>query len=119
MTFLFGLLILFQIKHWLCDFVWQTTAEIQHKGTYGNSLGMMHSVKHSVGTAVALLLMGTELQWAWPLAVLDGVLHYHIDWAKMNWGCQDQQDAKFWNHLGLDQMSHQLTYIGIVAILVA
>ena len=40
-----------------------------------------------------------------------------IDWAKMNWGNRDKENPSFWAHLGLDQMAHQLTYIGLVAII--
>ena len=51
------------------------------------------------------------------LAVGDFVLHYHIDYCKMHYGNRDIKTPAFWAQLGLDQMAHQLTYIGIAALL--
>jgi len=108
------------IKHWYVDFVDQDQREIAHKGIYGHWLGIRHSAKHGIGTAIAVALtLGPEM---WLVSVLlgmfDSVIHYHIDWAKMHWGNQDLSQASFWAHLGLDQMAHYLTYVGIVAIIV-
>jgi hypothetical protein len=61
--------------------------------------------------------MGIDLSWVLWLSLLDFVAHYHIDWAKMNWGQRDTRHPSFWAHLGLDQMAHHLTYVGIVAII--
>jgi hypothetical protein len=115
MTYAFCLLILLQIKHWYIDFVNQSTEEVQHKGIYWSWLGMKHSVKHGVATAGCLLLItGWEyFFFCAVLGTLDFILHYNIDWAKMNWGNRDIQTPAFWAHLGLDQMLHQITYIGI------
>jgi hypothetical protein len=50
----------------------------------------------------------------------DGVIHYHIDWAKMNlnarlgWGANTHE--QFWWLLGLDQYLHALTYIVLIAM---
>ena len=52
------------------------------------------------------------------LALLDFVIHYHIDWAKMNLSQGLTTDNhKFWIWLGFDQMLHYLTYILIIGIL--
>ena len=112
------LLILLQIKHWYIDFVDQDMVEVNHKGIYGHWLGMRHSFKQGIGTAACVgLVVGPAY---WPASILtgiiDGFLHYHIDWAKMNWGNRDMKTPSFWAHLGLDQMAHQLTYIAIVGI---
>jgi hypothetical protein len=118
MTLLFAFLFLLQVKHWLVDFAWQTTEHVKHKGTYGHPVGMMHSVEHAVGTGFCLLTLMLLPNVSIPLltlvimSTLDGILHYHIDWAKMNFGCRDIQTPTFWNHLGFDQMLHQLTYLG-------
>jgi hypothetical protein len=109
------LLVLLQIKHWYIDFVNQSMEEVEHKGIYWDWLGMKHSVKQGLGTVACLLLItGWEyLPFCLILGTLDAILHYNIDWAKMNWGNRDIQTPAFWAHLGLDQMLHQLTYIGI------
>lgn len=118
MDIIFVILILLQVKHWLVDFVYQTDQEIRHKGVYGDWLGITHSVKHGLSTVMVLILCGVDIDWAYAIGVVDLVLHYHIDYAKMRWGCGDMRNSKFWNHLGLDQMAHQLCYVFYVWIIV-
>lgn len=103
-------LILLQIKHWYIDFVLQTDAMVQGKGIYGNRQGLWHSAQHGIGTLLIALAF-TSVSTAVFLALFDFITHYHIDWTKMKFGCRDIADPKFWNHLGLDQMAHQMTYI--------
>jgi hypothetical protein len=64
-----------------------------------------------------LMIVGIGVWIAVFMAFIDFVLHYHIDWAKMNWGNRDMQNPKFWAHLGLDQLAHYLTYLIIVWML--
>ena len=113
-------LILLQIKHWYIDFVNQTEEEIQHKGIYLDWIGIKHSVKHGVSTFVILwvVLGWVEIDLAFALATVDFLLHYHIDWFKMNYGNRDIRTPQFWNHLGLDQMAHQIVYIIIAGLTV-
>jgi hypothetical protein len=51
---------------------------------------------------------------------MDAFLHYHIDWAKMNinkqCGWKADTHEEFWWLLGVDQLLHALTYIGLVAL---
>ena len=114
MTFI--ILIALQLKHWYIDFVNQTQTEVISKGHYGELSGIMHSLKHGIGTGLIFLLVDPYL--VAPIGLLDFILHYHIDWTKRNYGNQDIQDKRFWAHLGLDQMAHQLCYIGYVAMVV-
>lgn len=110
-------LVLLQVKHWYIDFVDQNNEEVRHKGIYLNWLGVKHSVKQGICTFV--VLASTTLLASIPLALLlalfDFLTHYHIDWVKMNYGNRDIRTPQFWNHLGLDQMAHQLCYIIIAA----
>lgn len=113
-------LALLQIKHWYIDFVDQSTEEVAGKAIYGNPSGIMHSAKHGFGTYVCLTLV-TGVEFAAMNAIMgliDFVVHYHVDWTKMNYGNRDITTPAFWNHLGLDQMAHQLTYICIVGAMV-
>ena len=111
------LLALLQIKHWYIDFVNQTEEEVKHKGIYLDWLGVKHSLKHGFGTAVIVLSV-TNFNIALAMGALDFILHYHIDWTKMNYGSRDINTPQFWNHLGLDQMAHQFCYLFIIFILV-
>ena len=111
---LFLLALLF-IKHWYIDFVDQSTEEVNSKGIYGDGPGIAHSAKHGIATLMCILvIMGQEFfLYAVLLAIMDFVLHYHIDWVKMNYGNRDITTNQFWNHLGLDQLAHYLVYLSI------
>lgn len=109
------ILALLQVKHWYIDFVNQSMEEVENKGKYGQWLGIKHSVKQGIGTVICFIPFCT-LEWSITAGLIDFVLHYHIDWTKMNKGNRDITTPQFWNHLGLDQMAHQLTYIGLIAL---
>lgn len=110
----FGVLVMLVIKHWVADFVLQTPSMIEGKGTYGNPFGILHSLIHGALTALIFLLAGiSPIVTAVSIGIYDMLIHYHIDWAKMQFK-SDTNSPKFWALLGLDQMLHHLTYIGIV-----
>ena len=109
------ILILLQVKHWWVDFVNQSIDEVRSKSHYGDILGIYHSAKHGLLTTVIFYLALDPLDAVF-IGLVDFVAHYHIDWAKMNWGNRDINNPKFWNHLGLDQMAHQIVYIGLILI---
>lgn len=112
-------LVLLQIKHWYVDFVNQSDAEVKSKGIYGSYHGLMHSAKHGVGTFICTLLISgyTYIVFAVILGIIDFITHYHIDWVKMNYGNRDITTPAFWNHLGLDQMAHQMIYLFIAFLM--
>jgi hypothetical protein len=60
--------------------------------------------------------------YAAAMGLLDFVLHYHIDWSKINinkrWN-YTIEDPKFWAWLGADQLAHQLTYILITYLVIS
>ena len=113
-------LFLLQIKHWFVDFVNQSDIEVKSKGIYGDFHGIMHSTKHGMGTFICALIVSgyTYIIYALILGIIDAVTHYHIDWVKMNYGNRDITTPAFWNHLGLDQMAHQMIYI-LLALLMS
>ena len=116
-TTAFLILSLLLIKHWYIDFVDQTVSEIEQKGIYGSLEGFMHSVKQALGTALVLLCFAPSIIVVFCLVFLDLFLHYHVDWIKSNYGCQDMCDNRFWSHLGFDQLIHQITYLVICLLL--
>lgn len=120
---LLSLMCLFILKHYLADFTFQTPRMIEEKGTYGARGGIDHAVVHALFTLVILMywipFFEPWLLLAAALAILDGVLHYHIDWAKMNLGQGlTPADKCYWTLLGVDQMLHYLTYILIIGLLI-
>ena len=114
---LFVLLVLLQLKHWYIDFVNQSDEEVAHKGIYMDWLGIKHSLKQGLATFLIFFLF-IEVEGAIIVGLIDFVLHYHIDWIKMRFGNRDIRTKAFWAQLGADQLAHQLTYIGIVSLLV-
>lgn len=113
------------IKHFIVDFPLQAFPyQYRNKGTYGHPGGLLHSGLHVVGTALALLPFAdsSRVDVMLLLAFADGVIHYHIDWAKMNinakYGWGPTTHEQFWVALGVDQLLHALTYLGIVWMIV-
>lgn len=113
-----ALLCLF-IKHFICDFPLQAFSWMyRNKGIYGHPGGLTHALLHGLGTFIVLFFwLGTN---AWVYALTDALIHYHIDWAKMNISirCDIRPDNSewFWILLGFDQLLHHLTYFALVAI---
>jgi hypothetical protein len=102
------------------DFVNQTDEEVKYKGVYLDWRGVKHSLKQGLATTLVLWSVTgwTDVSYAIFLGCLDFLAHYHIDWAKMNYGNRDIRTPQFWNHLGLDQMAHQICYICIAGLTV-
>jgi hypothetical protein len=114
---IFVLLALLFVKHWYIDFVNQSMEEVVGKGTYGNAHGIMHSLKHGVGTGLVMWLFISEPLMAIMLGFIDFVLHYHIDWAKININKKfnyTTENPQCWAWLGADQLAHSITYLTLV-----
>lgn len=115
------ILVLLFTKHLIIDFPLQVPFHYLNKGIYGHCGGLSHSGLHGLGTFfVMVFFVGPQL--AVNLAFLDGFIHYHIDWAKVNinnkFHLKPSNSEKFWWLLGLDQYLHSLTYLGMAAYLV-
>jgi hypothetical protein len=108
-------------KHFVVDFPLQTKFQWSNKGTYGHPGGTLHALLHCIGTFLVLIFFA-PIHTAVLLAFADGVIHYHIDWAKMNLnaklGYAPNTHEQFWWLLGLDQYLHALTYIALIYFLV-
>mgnify|MGYP001765158580 CR=1 FL=1 len=50
------LLLLFQIKHLVVDWLWQPPYEYLNKGTWLHLGGLQHAAKHMAGAYIALAL---------------------------------------------------------------
>lgn len=104
------ILVLLQIKHWYVDFVNQSPEEVRCKGIYGDITGIGHSFKQGI-LSTCILWPFFGIDYAIFGGIFDFVTHYHTDWVKVRFGNQDISNPRFWNHLGLDQMVHQIVYI--------
>lgn len=114
---MFEALFLLFVKHFVCDFPLQTSPWMyRNKGIYLHPGGIAHSAVHALGTWLVLVFfIGAQ---AWLYALLDFVVHYHIDWAKLQlnkrFGLRPDNSNWFWILLGLDQLAHHITYFVIV-----
>ena len=111
-----SLLSLLLIKHFIVDWCLQSDDEVKHKGTYFHPIGIMHSVKHSLGTVLVTAPFLPSVALA--LGLIDGFLHYHIDWSKQNIARKlglSANDNKFWILIGFDQLLHQFCYLALVS----
>ena len=121
--FTIGLFALFTLKHIVADYFLQFSWMIRDKGFYGEWGGIAHSGMHAFFTLFVLLLANTGLHIILLilLSILDGVIHYHIDWVKSNVWREKRytsQDQMYWVTHGVDQGMHFMTYILIILFLV-
>ena len=113
--------LLLQIKHCYADFVLQTYMQTIKKGVWLDPIGISHTLDHVYCTLIALLLFSFIV----PLgvgailltAVVEGIIHYLVDYTKVKYGSKDNTKPLFWTQFGLDQLAHQVTYLGMVAYL--
>ncbi|MBL6853489.1 MAG: DUF3307 domain-containing protein [Alphaproteobacteria bacterium] len=118
MALILWALLALELKHFLCDFVLQTEYQVRTKGIYGHFGGFIHSGLHIIGTIPALIILGASVKAMAIVLAAEFVIHYHADWMKIavdkrtKWGMDDQ---RYWILFGLDQLIHQLTYIGILS----
>ncbi len=114
------LVLLLFTKHFIVDFPLQHRYQYSNKGTYGHPGGILHAVLHSVGTYLFFVWFAPMA--AVYLALIDGVIHYHVDWAKMKLnaklGYGPTTHEQFWWLLGFDQWLHAVTYVGLISLVV-
>ena len=110
-------------KHAVADFYLQTSYQYLNKGQYGHPGGIIHAGIHTALTPlVYLVLVPGSVLVAGAIALAEFLLHYHIDWLKEQVTRKNgwtPQDRGFWYALGTDQLVHGLTYLAIVAVLIA
>ena len=118
---LIAILIILQLKHFICDFLLQTPYQYLNKGTYLHPGGILHSAIHILFTMAVFLIVPPTLIVGIAIVVGEFLLHYHIDWSKeqiirrRRWATTNKE---FWWAIGADQLLHQLTYLGIVVLLI-
>ena len=116
-----GLLIAFQVKHFVADFPLQTQYMLRKTEAgwaFVIPLGV-HCLIHAVMTAAIVVWIKPELLW---LAFADFVIHFAMDRLKSGprylGRFNDPKRTSFWVALGFDQLVHHLTHLWIVWYLV-
>ena len=115
-TAVLAVVLAFQIKHLIADFYLQNAYIIENRRYYGHPAGLLHVGIHLAGSLIVLLIFATPLWLIGSLLLAEGLFHYHLDWAKDNYGANrglTPRDAGFWHALGLDQALHQASYLAM------
>jgi hypothetical protein len=111
------------LKHAVADFYLQSSYQYLNKGIYGHPGGIIHSAIHVALTPLVYLVIApASFMLVLGDAVGEFVLHYHIDWLKeqvVHRNGWTSQNPGFWYALGTDQFVHGLTYLALVALLIA
>jgi hypothetical protein len=113
------LLVGFQLKHFIADYLLQTGWMIGGKGRLTAPGGYAHAGIHVVGSAIVLLVARIPLPAIAMLVVAEFVVHYALDYAKVSYGHgidPDQDPQRFWAMHGVDQLLHQLTYVVMIYV---
>jgi hypothetical protein len=108
-----------QVKHFICDGPLQSKAMVDAKRRYGARLGVLHAAIHGLGALIVTVIFIGLVPLAFALALLDALIHYHVDFTKENVVRQmgwTVAQGPFWWALSFDQMLHQMTYLAMAAI---
>jgi Protein of unknown function (DUF3307) len=120
LAILFWSLVLFEAKHFLCDFVLQTRAQLRSKASYGNRGGLIHAGLHGIASLPAILLLSHSVPLVPAIVAVEFAVHYHLDWLKAAINRArglTYDDWLYWAVFGADQFLHQMTYVIILALL--
>lgn len=126
---IFTLLVLFQIKHFICDFPLQNQYMLGKMQATGWVLPLTaHALVHALGTFTITYLVFTPAYWmdgivlASLLAILDFIIHFTVDRIKASpnlGGRFNPTQPYFWWALGADQMAHHLTHYAFIFVIVS
>lgn len=117
---IFLLLLLFQVKHYVADFVIQindpsSMRKFDHTGWVGPLA--KHAGHHAVLTGLIVAIATQSLILTVALAALDFVVHFTMDRIKASpniLGRYKYPDPPYWYSLGADQSVHHLTHYAII-----
>lgn len=113
-------LLILQIKHYLCDYLLQSEYQYSNKGIYGHPGGILHAGLHALFTVSAFAAIAPSLRLGLAIVVGEFIVHYHLDWTKEQILRRRQwtfPQAQYWWVFGADQALHEITYLAIAALL--
>lgn len=112
------LLALLFIKHFLCDYPFQTLWMLNKSAKTGWFFPLTaHAAVHGWATYMILIFMSTgDPGFALLLGLLDFTAHWVIDYWKAQRTSAEFGSRRFWNLLGFDQLLHNLTYLAIILL---
>ena len=123
-TTIFVLLVVFQFKHFICDYLLQGEYMLgKFKPGWDFILPLTaHCLVHVVATFLIAFLTSFNFKLSLVLSVFDFITHFIMDRIKASpniLGCYKPNQKEFWWCLGLDQKIHHLVHYTIIFILVS
>ena len=123
-TTIFVLLVVFQFKHFICDYLLQGEYMLgKFKPGWDFILPLTaHCLVHVVATFFIAFLTSFNFKLSLVLSVFDFITHFIMDRIKASpniLGCYKPNVQEFWWCLGLDQKIHHLVHYTIIFILVS
>ncbi len=114
----FFVLVLFCLKQFLCDYVFQNQYMMGKTKKIDWKLPLSaHSLVHGFGTFLIISLV-TTVSLGLVFFLVDTFLHFMIDRAKVVLSEEaDSSTKKYWVYFGLDQFSHSICHYGYILIL--
>lgn len=118
---IFTLLVIYQLKHFVCDYPLQTPYMLGKMNQTNWFFPLLsHASVHAIFTLAIVLVFTQALMLAIAIALYDLITHFVIDRIKANpnlGGRFKIDQPQFWWTLGADQMAHHLVHYSIIALL--
>ena len=111
-----NLMVMFAVKHYVCDFLLQGKYMLGKFNLKGWQLPLAaHCAVHAAGTFI-IVVYYVGFWSSLILAIADFITHFGIDKAKVeiSRGLDPNKDPEFWHMLGFDQFCHSIVHILII-----
>ncbi len=122
LTLTIGVLVCFQIKHFVADYLLQPPWLIRGKGHLDCPGGYVHAGVHAIGSLPALLVAGLSVGPLLLLLAAEYLVHFAVDHSKARISMGSDKGpttAAYWALHGADQLIHQLTYLAMAFAAIA
>ena len=126
---IFTLLVLFQLKHFICDYPLQTQYMLGKMQATGWIQPLAaHAAVHAIGTFIITIIVFNPAYYldavtlAVTLAIVDFIVHFMVDRIKASpnlGGRFNPSQPYFWWALGADQMVHHLTHYLFIYLIIS
>jgi hypothetical protein len=116
-TVAIAMLLVFQVKHFVADYLLQPGWVLWGKGDFRRLGGYVHAGLHALGSLPAFFIAGLGIIEIAAFAAAEFVIHYAIDHTKARLSRDSKSGPNtrgFWAMHGADQLTHQLTYAGLI-----
>ena len=121
-SMIFTLLVLFQVKHFICDYPLQTQYMLGKMQATGWIKPLAaHAAVHAWFTFLIILFIQPDNHLLYLLPLVDFVIHFTVDRIKVSpklGGRWNPTQPYFWWALGADQMMHHLTHYIFIYVII-